>query len=106
MKASPSGASVKPREQASGKTSRARRPEIGSVATPLKQVTAEAMALPLKKRVSLPQALWQSIQAGLSDADEGATIAAAIRQDEELTSGAVAARSHEEVIDAARRALG
>ena len=34
------------------------------------QLTAEAMALPLSERVSLAQALWQSIDAGLADADE------------------------------------
>lgn len=69
------------------------------------QLTAEAMALPLKERVSLAQALWESIDAGLRDTDEGAAIAEAIRRDEELSSGAVTARTHEEVMDAARRAL-
>jgi putative addiction module component (TIGR02574 family) len=69
------------------------------------QLTAEAMALPLKERVSLAQALWESIDAGLPDTAEAAAIAEAIRRDEELSSGAVTARTHEEVMDAARRAL-
>ncbi|MGQ0762582.1 MAG: addiction module protein [Acidobacteriota bacterium] len=69
------------------------------------QLTAEAMALPLKERVSLAQALWESIDAGLPDTNEAAAIAEAIRRDEELSSGAVKARSHEDVMDAARRAL-
>ena len=69
------------------------------------QLTAEAMALPLKERVSLAQALWQSIDAGLPDTDEAGAIAEAIRRDEELTAGAATPRTHEEVMDAARRAL-
>jgi putative addiction module component (TIGR02574 family) len=69
------------------------------------QLTAEAMALPLKERVSLAQALWESIDAGLPDTDEAGAIAEAIRRDEELSSGALTQRTHEEVMDAARRAL-
>ena len=89
------------------------------------QLTAEAMAtnvplqiqllqsviincdvvLPLAERVSLAQALWESIDAELPDVDEHAAIAESIRRDEELSSGAVTGRSHEEVMDAARRAL-
>ena len=40
------------------------------------QLTAAAMALPLSERVSLAQALWQSINAGLTDTGE--------REDERL----------------------
>jgi putative addiction module component (TIGR02574 family) len=69
------------------------------------QLTAEAMALPLKERVSLAQALWESIDAGLPDTDEAGAIAEAIRRDEELSSGALTPCTHEEVMDAARRAL-
>ena len=69
------------------------------------QLTAEAMALPLAERVSLAQALWESINAGLPDNDERTAIADAIRRDEELSSGKVTGRTHEEVMDAARRAL-
>jgi putative addiction module component (TIGR02574 family) len=69
------------------------------------QITSEAMALPLPERVSLAQALWQSIDAGLTDCDENAAVQEAIRRDQELSSGKVTGRSHEEVMKAARRAL-
>lgn len=70
------------------------------------QLTDEAMTLPLKERVSLAQTLWQSIDAGLSDETPGSAIREAIRRDQELSSGAVAGRSHDEVMTAARRAIG
>jgi putative addiction module component (TIGR02574 family) len=69
------------------------------------QITSAAMALPLPERVSLAQALWESINSGLPDANEEAAISEAIRRDEELSSGKTAGRSHEEVIKAARRAI-
>jgi len=69
------------------------------------QLIADAMALPLSERVSLAQALWASIDAGLPDADERAAVAEAIRRDEELSSGRVTGRTHEEVMQAARRSL-
>ncbi len=69
------------------------------------QLIAEAMALPLSERVSLAQALWESIDAGLLDTDERAAVAEAIRRDKELSSGRVAGRTHEEVMQAARRAI-
>lgn len=69
------------------------------------QLTAEAMALPLSERVSLAQALWESINAGLQDTDQRSAIAEAIRRDNELSSGEVAGRKHEDVMQAARRAL-
>ena len=66
------------------------------------QLTAEAMTLPLSERVTLAQTLWQSIDAGLADTDERE----AARRDQELTSGTVVARTHEEVMQAARHAVG
>jgi putative addiction module component (TIGR02574 family) len=69
------------------------------------ELIADAMALPLADRVSLAQALWESIDAGLPDTDEHAAIAEAIRRDEELSSGKVTGRTHEEVMRAARHAL-
>ena len=69
------------------------------------QLTAEAMALPLKDRVSLAQALWESIDAGLTDTDEAGALAEAVHRDEELLSGTATPRTHEEVMEAARRAL-
>jgi hypothetical protein len=70
------------------------------------QLQAEALSLPLVDRVSLAQALWQSIDAGLPDAEHRAAIRESVRRDEELSSGAVAGRSHQEVMRAAQRALG
>lgn len=69
------------------------------------KLTADAMALPLSERVLLAQALWESIDEGLPDTDERASITEAIRRDEELSSGHVAGRTHEEVIQAARCSL-
>ena len=73
---------------------------------PTAQLTTDVMALPLAERVTLAQALWQSIDADLVDADEQQAVREAIRRDAELESGAVVDRSHQEVMQAARRALG
>jgi hypothetical protein len=70
------------------------------------QITGEAIALPLAERVLLAQALWQSINVGLADSDERAAVLEAIQRDEELSSGAATGRTHEEVMQAARRAIG
>jgi putative addiction module component (TIGR02574 family) len=71
-----------------------------------KQITAEAMALPLADRVSLAQAPWESINSDLPDGSERAALDEAIRRDQELSSGKVTGRSHDEVMKAARRATG
>ncbi len=63
------------------------------------------MSLPLSDRVTLAQALWQSIEAGLPDAKEQTALRDAVRRDEELSSGAVTGRSHGAVVQAARRAI-
>lgn len=70
------------------------------------QLIAEAMSLPLAERVSLAQALWQSIDAGLVDTSEHDAIRQAVQRDQELSSGAVVGRKHDEVMQAARRAIG
>ena len=70
------------------------------------EIETAVMALPLSERVSLAQALWQSIDAGLTDTQESDAVREAIRRDEELSSGAVVGRTHEEVMQAARRAIG
>jgi putative addiction module component (TIGR02574 family) len=70
------------------------------------QLKEEVLALPLLERVSLAQALWESIDAGLSDTDEKAALREAIRRDQELSSGVVVGRTHEQVMQAARRAIG
>ena len=69
------------------------------------QLTMEAMALPLADRVSLAQALWQSIDAGLPEISEADAVRESIRRDLELSSGAVVGRTHVEVMQAARRAI-
>lgn len=69
------------------------------------QLIAEAMSLPLAERVSLAQALWQSIDANLIEANEQDAVRQAVRRDQELSSGAAVGRKHEEVMQAARRAI-
>jgi len=64
------------------------------------QLIADAMALPLAERVSLAQSLWESIDGGLSDTEERAAVNEAIQRDEELSSGKVTSRTHEEVLRA------
>lgn len=65
-----------------------------------------AMALPLAERVQLAEALWRSIGEGLNAGDERDAIAQAKRRDAELDSGLATGRSHDEVLQAARRAIG
>jgi putative addiction module component (TIGR02574 family) len=69
------------------------------------QLTAEAMALPLPERVSLAQALWESIHSGLMQPEENDTVGEAIRRDDELSTGTVTGRTHDEVMHAARQAI-
>ena len=38
------------------------------------KLIADAMALPLSERVSLAQALWESIDAGLANSNESAAV--------------------------------
>jgi len=64
------------------------------------------MALPIAEKVSLVQALWQSIDAGLADSDEQGAVRDAVRRDRELSTGKVAGLSHEDAMKAARRAIG
>ena len=70
------------------------------------QLIAEAMSLPLAEKVSLAQALWQSIDADLVDTSAHEAARQAVRRDQELSSGAVVGHKHEEVMQAARRAIG
>jgi len=68
----------------------------------------QLLSLPLAERVELAQALWQSIdEAPDIDArqDEQAAVSEANRRDAELTAGTVGVRSHEQVMEAARRAI-
>ena len=69
------------------------------------QLISDAMSLPLDERVSLAQALWESIDAELVDADERSAITEAVRRSEDLSSGSVRGETHEEVMEAVRQAL-
>lgn len=73
------------------------------------QLVDELLNLPLSERIEVAQAVWQSINEASTLAngeDERATVAEVKRRDAELTSGAVAGRTHREVMAAARQALG
>jgi putative addiction module component (TIGR02574 family) len=69
------------------------------------KIMADAMTLPLAEQVSLAQALWESIDSGLPDIDQGAAVTEAIQRDKELSSGKVTGRTHEDVMRAIRRML-
>ena len=69
------------------------------------QLKQEVMALPLSERASLAQALWQSIGAVLPDNDEQAAVPEAIQRDQELSSGAVSGRTHDQVMETVRRMI-
>jgi putative addiction module component (TIGR02574 family) len=71
-----------------------------------RQLTTEAMALPLSERVSMAQTLWQSIDAGLADTPVDEAVREALRRDQELSAGSVIGLTHEEALQAARRSLG
>ena len=71
-----------------------------------KELAAEAIALPLSERVSLAQALWQSIDTDRPEVSEQEAVRDAIRRDGELSSGTVIGRTHQEVMEAARKAIG
>jgi len=71
-----------------------------------KELVAEAIALPLSERISLAQILWQSIDTDVTEADDQNSMRNAIRRDRELESGEVIGRTHEEVMEAARKAIG
>ena len=64
------------------------------------------MALPLAERVALAQELWASLETGDTVPAEAAVVREALRRDGELSAGIVAGRTHEEVMQAARRAIG
>ncbi|MSU47896.1 MAG: hypothetical protein EXS37_02185 [Opitutus sp.] len=66
------------------------------------QLTTADMGLPLAERVSLAQSLWQSIDSGLADTTKRDALPEAVRRDQEMSSGVVVGRSHEDVMWAAR----
>ena len=70
------------------------------------QITRAALELPLNERVDLAEQLWQSIEEGLPAVEEREAIETARRRDAELDSGAVNGRTHDQVMESIRRALG
>ena len=72
----------------------------------IEQLTAEAVSLPLADRLTLAQTLWNSLEGGQIDSSEASDIAEAVKRDNELTSGKVIGRTHEQVMQAARLAIG
>jgi len=70
------------------------------------QITRAALELPLNERVDLAEQLWQSIEEGLPAVEEREAIETARRRDAELDSGAVSGRTHDQVMESIRRALG
>jgi hypothetical protein len=73
------------------------------------QLTLEAIALPVGERIALAQALWRSIHespTGSVVEEEAEAVREAARRDLELTSGTAVGRSHQAVMDTAKRALG
>lgn len=72
------------------------------------ELAQEILALPLDERIELAEVLWQSLGEGsVSDPtiEEREALRLARSRDRELTAGEVVGRSHEEVMEAARRAL-
>jgi putative addiction module component (TIGR02574 family) len=72
------------------------------------QLRQELLALPLSERVEVAQSLWQSIHEAMrpdAEAEERETLHKARRRDRELASGVVTGRTHEQVMEAARKAL-
>jgi putative addiction module component (TIGR02574 family) len=72
-------------------------------------LTRQLLTLPLLDRVELAQALWQSIDDRFADdsftSDEHEAITLALRRDADLASGQVSGRTHEQVMEAVRRAM-
>jgi putative addiction module component (TIGR02574 family) len=72
-------------------------------------LTRQLLTLPLLDRVELAQALWQSIDDRFADttsaSEEHEAISAALMRDADLASGRVTGRTHEQVMEAVRRAM-
>jgi hypothetical protein len=69
------------------------------------QITAEAMALPLPDRLSLVQALWRSIDAGLPDSYERDVMRETARHERELSIGKMGRRDRGQAMNPVRGAV-
>lgn len=67
-------------------------------------LASQVLALPPEQRVELAQRLWNSVENQL-DEDE-AFVAELERRSAEMEAGTVKTYSHEEVMQAARKAIG
>ena len=65
----------------------------------------QALALPLEDRLTLAEALWQSIDADLPALNDRSAIGLATRRDADLTAGTIAGRTHEKLMGVSRRAM-
>ena len=72
---------------------------------PTQLLLDQLLALPLAERITLAEALWDSITDGLPAPDERESTATATRRDAELTAGTVPGRTHDEVMRTARWAI-
>ena len=75
----------------------------------LTEVAHQALALPVSDRILLAQKLWDSLEEAEESAatdDESETLREAGKRDAELSRGSVTGRSHEEVMEAARKTIG
>ena len=71
----------------------------------VQEVQKEALGLPVAERAEIAKALWSSIEEPQISEMEEQALQEAIRRGEELKSGQVEGRSHEQVMQAARQAI-
>jgi len=71
----------------------------------VQEVQAKALNLPVSERVKIAKALWSSIEEPQAEDMEQRALKEAMLRREELKTGQVKGRSHEQVIQAARRAI-
>ena len=72
------------------------------------EITNQVLALPPAERAAIAQRVWESIEDDnevVSPESDAEAISIAQRRDEEIASGDVAQRTHEEVMRNARRAI-
>jgi putative addiction module component (TIGR02574 family) len=69
------------------------------------QITAAALALPMSDRVQLAQALWVSIDRDIPESDAIRAVEESAQRADELDSGAVKGKPHEDVMRELRRSL-
>jgi putative addiction module component (TIGR02574 family) len=72
----------------------------------LSELTDQALALPPEDRLTLAELLWVSLDEHVEEGEVDEELMAEIdRRDAEMESGAVQTFSHEEVMEAARKAI-